>query len=600
MDQAGRAASRERSCRAVAGADRGDPRARARAHPPPRLPREPAADARRDAVVLPPRGLVAVAADSGRTRELLRRSRGEPVRGSVCVCDRARRSRGTARRHAAAGLPRHGRKRQLARPSRAPPAWRSDARRPCTRLARRQRDDCGDVRGRGRRGRHRPVPGVTAAINPAAGNVPESRGETGIASGSGCDHTGARSNRQGAGQRAQSQLGRRGAGRAPERSACRDGAGHAASDGCHRRAAAGHHRTVECAAGPGARDRGARADAAGTCARGRQPGAPRNHRDDCRALGALRSPVSRRADGALGLSVCRDRHAGAGGGTRDWRPAEQRQLLVVEQRRKARGEIPGRDRVHRRRHGREVAVAGRIAEDSVREPRQIARSTCSRFLVRRSEGRVHGRRVRHDYAPVLDRRDGEAIRSGRTPMGGEDAAAVHPADWNRRAYAREPHSQDQGGGGRAGRDFADRGELGEEGLLQRAAEDAPRPGGRAAGARAGGPRNRLGLRAGVAADGGRGQAAGRPGDAPGLPRCGADDPVRLRDAPCLFVGLETRSGLPGDPGRHPRRRAASTRTSNRRRFSSRSRSFNRSTARRAARSLRRSTRWAATSNTAGC
>ena len=45
---------------AVAGAGRSDPRARARAHPPPRLRGEPAADDRRDAAVLSPGRLVGV------------------------------------------------------------------------------------------------------------------------------------------------------------------------------------------------------------------------------------------------------------------------------------------------------------------------------------------------------------------------------------------------------------------------------------------------------------------------------------------------------------------------------------------------------------
>ncbi len=64
-------------------AARGDPRARARAHPPSRLSGEPAADARRDAALLSPGGLVAVAPDPHRARELLRRSRRQPVRRSV-------------------------------------------------------------------------------------------------------------------------------------------------------------------------------------------------------------------------------------------------------------------------------------------------------------------------------------------------------------------------------------------------------------------------------------------------------------------------------------------------------------------------------------
>src|SRR6185436_18828405 len=94
------------------------PGARAGAHPPSRLPRQPAADARRDAVVLSPRGVVAVAADSSGAGELLRRSGGEPLRRSVHVREGAGRSRGAARRRRTAGLPRAGRHRRIARPAR--------------------------------------------------------------------------------------------------------------------------------------------------------------------------------------------------------------------------------------------------------------------------------------------------------------------------------------------------------------------------------------------------------------------------------------------------------------------------------------------------
>ena len=69
---AGGADAGERAGRDGAAAARSDPRARARAHQPPRLPRQPAADARRDAALLSSRGLVAVAPDPGRARELLR------------------------------------------------------------------------------------------------------------------------------------------------------------------------------------------------------------------------------------------------------------------------------------------------------------------------------------------------------------------------------------------------------------------------------------------------------------------------------------------------------------------------------------------------
>ena len=97
LAEAGRAAAGERAGRAGAAAARSDPRARARAHPPSRLPGQPAADAGRDAALLSPGRLVAVAPHPDRARELLRRPRGQPVRRSVRLRERARRSRGAAR-----------------------------------------------------------------------------------------------------------------------------------------------------------------------------------------------------------------------------------------------------------------------------------------------------------------------------------------------------------------------------------------------------------------------------------------------------------------------------------------------------------------------
>ena len=64
------------------GAARGHPRARARAHPPARLPGQSAADAGRNAAVLSPGRVVGLAADPNRARELLRRPRGQPLRRS--------------------------------------------------------------------------------------------------------------------------------------------------------------------------------------------------------------------------------------------------------------------------------------------------------------------------------------------------------------------------------------------------------------------------------------------------------------------------------------------------------------------------------------
>ena len=91
---ASRSPSGQRAGGAVAPAGRGDSGSRARAHSPARLSRQPAADARRDAAVLPPGRLVALAANSSGARELLRRSCRQPLRRSL----RVRQSAGGSRR----------------------------------------------------------------------------------------------------------------------------------------------------------------------------------------------------------------------------------------------------------------------------------------------------------------------------------------------------------------------------------------------------------------------------------------------------------------------------------------------------------------------
>ena len=104
------AAARERARGSRPASDGSDSRARARAHPAARLSREPAADARRDAPLLPSGRLVDLAPDPYRARALLRRSRGEPLRRSGRLRARACRPRNAPRR-----APRGGRKRRLAR-----------------------------------------------------------------------------------------------------------------------------------------------------------------------------------------------------------------------------------------------------------------------------------------------------------------------------------------------------------------------------------------------------------------------------------------------------------------------------------------------------
>jgi len=70
-------------------AGRSHPRARARAYPSSRLRRQRAADDRRDAAVLSPRGVVALEACACRTRALLRRHRDRDLRRSGWVRARA-------------------------------------------------------------------------------------------------------------------------------------------------------------------------------------------------------------------------------------------------------------------------------------------------------------------------------------------------------------------------------------------------------------------------------------------------------------------------------------------------------------------------------
>ena len=138
-----RAAAGQRAERHGSRAARGDSRARARPHSPSRLPRQPVADARRNAVVLPPRRVVAVAAHPDRAGKLLRRSRRQPLRGSVRVRASARRSRNAAGR---IGPPRPRGDRRVAAASGSARADRPLARGPCAWMA------CGQRRGRVDRG----------------------------------------------------------------------------------------------------------------------------------------------------------------------------------------------------------------------------------------------------------------------------------------------------------------------------------------------------------------------------------------------------------------------------------------------------------------
>ena len=113
--------------------DRSDPRARARPHPPSRLPRQSAADRRRNAAVLSPGGVVGVAPDPRRARELLRRSRGEPLRRSGGLRRGAGGARGAAVDN---GRSRARGDRRLAAAAGQAAARRAVARRPRAGLAR--------------------------------------------------------------------------------------------------------------------------------------------------------------------------------------------------------------------------------------------------------------------------------------------------------------------------------------------------------------------------------------------------------------------------------------------------------------------------------
>ena len=85
-DPAGDSASTRGGARHYAAAARGPARARARAHPPPRLSRQRAADAGGDAVLLSSGDLVGVATHSSRARTLLRRHRHPRVRRRTWLC----------------------------------------------------------------------------------------------------------------------------------------------------------------------------------------------------------------------------------------------------------------------------------------------------------------------------------------------------------------------------------------------------------------------------------------------------------------------------------------------------------------------------------
>ncbi len=114
---ASRSPSGQRAGGAVAPAGRGDSGPRAGAHSPARLSRQPAADARRDAAVLSPGRLVALAANSSGARELLRRSCRQPLRRSLRVRQGAGGSRRAEGHYRPSGSCRNGR---LAASARSP------------------------------------------------------------------------------------------------------------------------------------------------------------------------------------------------------------------------------------------------------------------------------------------------------------------------------------------------------------------------------------------------------------------------------------------------------------------------------------------------
>ena len=156
LAEAGRAAAGQRHGRPRAEPDGSHPRARARPHPASRLRRQSFPDRRRNVVVLSPGGVVAVAADSRRAGELLRRSRREPVRRPGGVRSGARRARRAAfdsRRSGARG------NRRIAAAAGQAAARRPDTRRPRAGLARGRccaaRPDQHVRRGRNERRVHR-------------------------------------------------------------------------------------------------------------------------------------------------------------------------------------------------------------------------------------------------------------------------------------------------------------------------------------------------------------------------------------------------------------------------------------------------------------
>ena len=443
---AGRAAAGERAGGPGAAAARGDPRARARAHPAPRLPRQPAADARRDAAVLSPRGLVAVAPHPDRARELLRRSRGQPVRRSVCLRAGACRPRGAARGFE----PSRARgDRRLAAASRPPAARRAVARRPRPRLARGQhrgRAHRGHRRRSGRkerarrrtgRGRSRSGPGHAAAEAPtpvvaasaASANAPRRFGPPPR-------------------QRRWAKPGRLDRNRAARRSVdCRTRRSRIVARRSHRLVRHGRARPVRLGATASSAHAADAADAADASDAADATGTA----DAADTADASDATDATGAADAADTADASDTADAADAADADL-PASGRAAAT------SRGPTASRS-------SRSSTTAPSSSPTTTRDVKSLSPGGIPADqrgrLAEQPDGGVRGRRLGQRSSAATGSACPERPSSRRDGVAGAGVAALHPADRHRRPGARRAHPQGEGPVGCAGRDHADRRQLGK-------------------------------------------------------------------------------------------------------------------------------------------
>ena len=530
-----------------AAAARGDPRARARAHPPSRLPRQPAADARRDAALLSPGRLVAVAPDSRRARELLRRSGRQPVRRSATPT-RARSpiSRSCARHRgqlvlAATGGSLLQRVRRLlgapshagARPAGSPAARPSSVDGSAIAAERR----AGLTRSQCSRRCHCAVARVVARRRcPRSGTVRREatarRRRPARAAAPGLAH-------------AQVRRRLRGCLNCRARRARPADAAAAADPACAARAV--------IAQGTPARRSGALREPAQRAGRRRRRSTRRDRRPRSPTAASLAAAADarRRPRGAALEPVPRRCQR---------TPRSPPSAALRHRRQRLAGAEPRHLPWSNNGDKLEVKYDGEI--EFTDDDTDVKRLSPGGLLRIRDGGWLGGHTVEFtaDASGNVTRRfwvgsAGAAVRAGRPAVAGADAAAVHPPD---RASARPRASRGsskRAADRRAGRDLADRRQLGEARSTSASCCDRARstPPPLAAGARAGGPRDRLGLRARLAPDRQRRQAAlATPPVRQAYFDAARTHRVRLRDAPRVLVGAQARPRDSRGAGRHPR------------------------------------------------